>query len=205
MARYRGPKLKVTRRLGYLPGLTVKKNEKPGLDKNSKGFKKKSQPSAYRVRLYEKQKLRYNYGITEKKLLSYIKEARKRPDNTGFLLMQILEMRLDTVIFRLGLAKTIPGARQLINHCHVEVNDSKLNIPSFQCKLNDKISIRNKNSSKNLVAKNLLSPRFTRLPNHLEFDSNKLTGTIIDPLVQRRDFSFQVDERFVIEYYSRLL
>src|SRR5210317_2356618 len=156
MSRYRGPKLKITRRLGPLPGLTTKKSKKlnrPGKDGNSADMGRKL--TEYGIRLEEKQKLKFNYGLTESQLFRYVKEARRRKGVTGLILLQLLEMRLDTLCFTLGFASTMAQARQLVNHGHITINGKVLTIPSFQCRLNDVISVRDKTASKNLVNSNL--------------------------------------------------
>ena len=157
MSRYRGPKLKISRRLGTLPGLTTKKSKKinrPGKDGNSNADTSKKL-TEYGVRLEEKQKLKFNYGLTENQLFRYVKEARRRNGVTGLILLQLLEMRLDTLCFTLGFAKSIAQARQLVNHGHITVNKKVISIPSFQCRLNDVIGIKEKSTSKNLVEANL--------------------------------------------------
>ena len=145
MARYRGPKLKISRRLGTLPGLTTKKSKKlnrPGKDGNSLENTKKL--TEYGIRLEEKQKLKFNYGVTESQLFRYVKEARRRKGVTGLILLQLLEMRLDTLCFTLGFAKSIAQARQLVNHGHIIVNNRVIDIPSFQCRPTDVISVKKK-------------------------------------------------------------
>ena len=206
MARYRGPRLRIIRRLGDLPGLSAKvakKNWPPG-QHGPKQKKQKKSPSDYKIRLYEKQKLRFNYGLTEKQLLNYVKEARRRKGATGFFLMQMLEMRLDTIVFRLGLSPTIPAARQFVSHGHVLINDKKVNIASFQCQPGDKISLKNKPGTKKLAEASFAVPRFSNLPNHLEFDKKKLNGKIVG-LVDKKDLSFRVNELLIVEYYARLV
>ena len=138
MSRYRGAKLRITRRLGELPGLTQKisaNKQRPG--QHGKTVKKSTE---YGLRLEEKQKLKFNYGLTESQLYKYIKEARRRKGVTGLLLLQLLEMRLDTICFSLGLTPTIASARQLVNHGHILINGKKVDIPSFQCRKDDIIS-----------------------------------------------------------------
>ena len=176
MVRYRGPRLKIINRLGDLPGLTRKVVIKQEIPEQ-----KKSKASPYKIRLNEKQKLRYNYGITESQLLRYVKEARRRKGLTGFLLMQLLEMRLDNIIFRLGLAPTIPAARQFVSHGHVMINKKRVNIPSFQCQPNDIISFSKKPKTITLIKANLnqkenSNPNDNVSNSHLEFDSQLLTG-----------------------------
>jgi small subunit ribosomal protein S4 len=203
MSRYRGPKLKISRRLGSLPGLTTKKSRKlnrPGKDGNSPETGKKL--SEYAIRLEEKQKLKFNYGLTEGQLFRYVKEARRRRGVTGLILLQLLEMRLDTLCFTLGFAKSITQARQLVNHGHITVNGKVLSIPSFQCRLNDVISVRDKITSKNLVSTNLKNNQRNETPYNLKFDADKLEAIVLD-YCDRNDVQLQLDELLVIEYYSR--
>ena len=204
MSRYRGPKLRITRRLGTLPGFTQKqskKKDRPGQHGKgpSDGAKKTTE---YGVRLEEKQKLKYNYGLTESQLYRYIKEARRRNGVTGLILLQLLEMRLDSICFSLGFAPTIASARQLVNHGHITVNGKTVSIASFQCRINDVIGIKNKTTSKNIIENNLKNVRFAERPTHLKFDSNNLEGTILN-YCDRNDLLLELDELLVIEYYSR--
>jgi small subunit ribosomal protein S4 len=203
MSRYRGPKLRISRRLGILPGLTTKKSNKtnrPGKDGNAGGDSKKL--TEYGVRLEEKQKLKFNYGLTEGQLFRYVKEARRRRGVTGLILLQLLEMRLDTLCFTLGFAKSIAQARQLVNHGHITVNKKTVSIPSFQCRLNDVISVKEKSTSKNLIENNVKENQVTNIPDHLKFDSSKIEATVLD-YCDRNDVGLQLDELLVIEYYSR--
>ena len=204
MSRYRGPKLKISRRLGILPGLTTKKSNKinrPGKDGNTNADTSKKL-TEYGVRLEEKQKLKFNYGLTETQLYRYIKEARRRQGVTGLILLQLLEMRLDSICFTLGYAKTIAQARQLVNHGHITVNKKAVNIPSFQCRLNDIIGVKEKNSSKTLVENNIKNSQVTNLSSHLKFDSSKVEAKILD-YCDRNDIALPLDELLVIEHYSR--
>ena len=203
MSRYRGPKLKISRRLGVLPGLTTKKSKKlnrPGKDGNSIEASKKL--SEYAIRLEEKQKLKYNYGLTENQLFRYVKEARRRQGVTGLILLQLLEMRLDTLCFTLGFAKTIRQARQLVNHGHITINGKVLNIPSFQCRLNDVISVRDKSVSKDLISTNLKNNQRSEISCNLKLDSDQLKATVLD-YCDRNSILLPLDELLVIEYYSR--
>lgn len=204
MSRYRGPKLKITRRLGILPGLTTKKSKKlsrPGKDGNATAETSKKL-TEYGLRLEEKQKLKFNYGLSEKQLFRYVKEARRRKGITGLILLQLLEMRLDTVCYRLGFARTIAQARQLVNHGHITVNKKVVSIPSFHCRLNDQISIKNKATSRILIEKNVKVNKVTEKLAHLKFDSTKLEGIVSD-YCDRTDIQLQLDELLVIEHYSR--
>ena len=153
MSRYRGPRVRIIRRLGALPGLTNKTPQlKSGYINQAVSNKKISQ---YRIRLEEKQKLRFHYGITERQLLNYVRIARRAKGSTGQILLQLLEMRLDNIIFRLGMAPTIPGARQLVNHKHILVNDRIVNIPSYRCKPQDFITIKDRQESQAIIARNI--------------------------------------------------
>ena len=203
MSRYRGAKLKISRRLGFLPGLTTKKSKKlnrPGKEGNSLDNSKKL--TEYGIRLEEKQKLKFNYGLTESQLFRYVKEARRRKGVTGLILLQLLEMRLDTLCFNLGFAKSIAQARQLVNHGHITVNQKTINIPSFQCRLNDIISVKEKSTSKNLITNNIKKNQVKEFPYNLKFDESTMTATVLD-YCDRADIQLELDELLVIEYYSR--
>ena len=206
MSKYLGPRLRIIRRFGNLPGLTTKITTKKSLAQYRGGTsqKKTQKSSDYKIRLLEKQKLRYNYGLTECQLKKYVRESKRKKGSTAFFLMQLLEMRLDTIIFRLGFSPTIPAARQFVNHAHVRINGKKINIPSFQCQPNDVITLQNKKGTKQLVEKSLANPRFSTLPNHLKLDSKLLKAEILD-LVSKKDLSFEVNELLIVEYYARIV
>ena len=204
MSRYRGPKLKISRRLGTLPGLTTKSSHKinrPGKDGNANADTGKKL-TEYGIRLEEKQKLKFNYGLTESQLYRYVKEARRRQGVTGLILLQLLEMRLDTICFTLGYGRTIAQARQLVNHGHITVNNRVVSIPSFQCRLNDIIGVKNKTTSKNLVEDRMKQNSKVDIPSHLKVDQEKFQATITD-YCDRKDILLQLDELLVIEHYSR--
>jgi small subunit ribosomal protein S4 len=200
MSRYRGPRLRVVRRLGDLPGLTRKSARKaypPG--QHGQARKKKSE---YCIRLEEKQKLRFNYGVTERQLLRYVKKARRAAGSTGQVILQQLEMRLDNTAFRLGIGPTIPAARQVVNHGHITVNGRVVSIPSYQCRPGDVIGVRNREASKKLVEGNLEFPGLANLPAHLTFDKSKLEATV-HSVIEREWVALNVNELLVVEYYSR--
>ena len=204
MSRYRGPKLKISRRLGSLPGLTTKKSRKlnrPGKDGNASSEISKKL-TEYGLRLEEKQKLKFNYGLTEKQLFRYVKEARRRKGITGLILLQLLEMRLDTLCYTLGFARTIAQARQLVNHGHITVNKKVVNIPSFHCRLNDLVSVKNKSTSRLLVEGNLKTNQGIQRPSHLKFNTTTLEGQILN-YCDRAEVQVELDELLVIEHYSR--
>ena len=200
MSRYRGPRLRIVRRLGELPGLTRKSARRaypPG--QHGQNRKKRSE---YAIRLEEKQKLRMNYGLTEKQMLRYVRKARRVAGSTGQVLLQLLEMRLDNTVFRMGIAPTIPAARQLVNHGHVTVNGRPVNIASYQCRPGEEVAVRNIEASKKLVEANLQYPGLANLPSHLEFDKTKLSGKV-NSVIEREWVALQVNELLVVEYYSR--
>ncbi|MEB3192129.1 MAG: 30S ribosomal protein S4 [Snowella sp.] len=200
MSRYRGPRLRIVRRLGELPGLSRKTPRRayaPG--QHGQNRKKRSE---YAIRLEEKQKLRLNYGITETQLVRYVKKARRATGSTGQALLQMLEMRLDNTVFRLGMAGTIPAARQLVNHGHITVNGRVVDIPSYQCRPGEVISVRNKDASRRLVQTNMEYPGLANLPTHLEFDKNSLVGKV-NSVIEREWVALQINELLVVEYYSR--
>lgn len=204
MSRYRGPRLKISRRLGKLPGLTTKQSNKinrPGKDGNLNSDTNKKL-TEYGVRLEEKQKLKFNYGLIESQLYNYIKEARRRKGITGLILLQLLEMRLDSICFALGYGKSIGQTRQLINHGHITINKKVVNIPSFQCRVNDIIEVKNKNTSRLLVEKYLKYNSTLSIPYHLQFNSEKTEAKVLD-YCDRNNISLKLNELLVIEHYSR--
>nr|YP_009540894.1 ribosomal protein S4 [Phacus inflexus]AYQ93307.1 ribosomal protein S4 [Phacus inflexus] len=203
MSRYRGPRLRIVRRLGKLPGLTLKSSNKlnpPGQHGSITG-KKYSQ---FNIRLKEKQKLRFHYGITERQLLNYLKKARKKKGSSGIELLNILEMRLDNLVYRLGLSPTILSAKQLVTHGHILVNGHSVNIPSFLCIPSNVISIKNSNSSQTLVKKNIQDYNSKGIPSHLSFNPERLEGKILS-IVSRESIVLVINELLVVEYFSRKL
>jgi small subunit ribosomal protein S4 len=200
MARYTGAKLRITRRLGDLPGLTSKKGNltaRPG--QHGANQKKLTQ---YAIRLEEKQKIRFNYGLSEKQLMNYIKQAKKMKGATGTVLLQLLEMRLDNLVFRLGLAPTIAAARQLVNHGHITVNQRGVSIPSYQCQPGDKLAVKENKVSQRLAKTYLEAPALSNIPQHLDFDKKNLSAKILG-IIDREWVALKLNELFVIEYYSR--
>nr|YP_010712861.1 ribosomal protein S4 [Corydalis semenowii]YP_010950896.1 ribosomal protein S4 [Corydalis heracleifolia]WDA93606.1 ribosomal protein S4 [Corydalis semenowii]WML68885.1 ribosomal protein S4 [Corydalis heracleifolia]DBA09060.1 TPA_asm: ribosomal protein S4 [Corydalis heracleifolia] len=197
MSRYRGPRLKKINRLGALPGLTSKV---PTKDPR----KKKNKKSQYRSRLEEKQKLRFHYGLTERQLLKYVRIAGKAKGSTGQVLLQLLEMRLDNIIFRLGMASTIPGARQLVNHRHILVNGCLVDIPSYRCKPRDIITTKDEQKTRALIQNSLASSsqKKKKLPEHLTLHSSQYKG-LVNQIIDSRRVGLKIEELRVVEYYSR--
>ncbi len=198
MSRYCGPRLRIIRRLGELPGLTSKSPKILAPPGQHGAVKKKNKLSQYGARLKEKQRLRYNYGISERKLLIYVKTATKAKESTGDVLLQLLEMRLDNVLFRLGFAPSIASARQAINHRHVSVNNRPITIASYACKPTDQISI----SSKKYKSKASTEKQQNITPPHLLVEAEPLTGTV-KSMVDRQHVGVALNERLIVEFYSR--
>nr|YP_009768338.1 ribosomal protein S4 [Micklethwaitia carvalhoi]QIS98956.1 ribosomal protein S4 [Micklethwaitia carvalhoi] len=199
MSRYRGPRFKKIRRLGSLPGLTTKRPRAGSDLRNESRSGKKSQ---YRIRLEEKQKLRFYYGLTERQMLKYVRIARKAKGSTGRVLLQLLEMRLDNILFRLGMASTIPQARQFVNHRHVLVNGRRVDIPSYRCKPQDIIKARDEQKSKTLLQNFLDSTPREELPKHLTLYPFQYKG-LVNQIIDSKWIGLKINELLVIEYYSR--
>nr|YP_010712947.1 ribosomal protein S4 [Corydalis ledebouriana]WDA93692.1 ribosomal protein S4 [Corydalis ledebouriana] len=201
MSRYRGPRLKKIKRLGALPGLTSKVPNVPPDRQKRQNNNKKSQ---YRSRLEEKQKLRFHYGLTERQLLKYVRIAGKTKGSTGQVLLQLLEMRLDNILFRLGMASTIPGARQLVNHRHILVNGCLVDIPSYRCKPRDIITTKDEQKTRALIQNSLASSsqKKKKLPEHLTLYSSQYKG-LVKQIIARRRVGLKIEELRVVEYYSR--
>lgn len=200
MARYKGAKLRITRRLGDLPGLTSKRpklTNRPGQHGATQ-----NKLTQYAIRLEEKQKLRFNYGVSEKQLMNYVRQAKKIKGATGSILLQLLEMRLDNIVFRLGMAPTIAAARQMVSHKHIIINNSVVSIPSYQCKPGDVLGVKDSSASKKLVNQNLELPTLLNIPQNLDFDKKALTAKVLGT-IDREWIALKLNELFVIEYYSR--
>ena len=200
MSRYLNARIRIVRRLGPLPGLTRKlttRTRYPG-----EHDKKPGASSDYAIRLEEKQKLRYNYGISERQLYNYIKEARRMNGSTGILLLQMLEMRLDNILFRLGVGSTICEARQIISHGHILVNNSRVKSPSFQCSKGDLIQLKSNSPWKSKVSLAVNDSNSLNLPRFLEIDSEKQVGRI-KYIIPREEVGLDINELLVVEYYSR--
>lgn len=203
MSRYRGPRLRIVRRLGNLPGFT-KKSSKKLLTPGQHGSSPSKKLSQFSIRLREKQKLRFHYGITERQLINYIRKAKKKKGSMGKLLLTLLEMRLDNIVFRLGFAPTIVAARQLVSHGHILVNNKLVNIPSFSCRPKDCLKVNISSVSKDLIRKNIESIDCLLIPQHLLLDKESLEAKILSS-VNRKSISLIINELLVVEFYSRKL
>ncbi|CAN5116713.1 30S ribosomal protein S4 [soil metagenome] len=203
MARYTGPKTKVSRRYGvplFGPSKSLeRKNYPPGMH-GPKGSRRKQ--SDYAVALGEKQKLRYQYGLLEKQFRRIFQTALRKRGVTGETLLQLLETRLDNVVFRIGLANTRSAARQLVSHGHVQVNGRGVNIASYNVKAGDTVSIKDKPKSRQLALRNLELTQIAPVPDWLVADRDALSGKVARIPV-RDEMQPMVNEQLIVELYSR--
>lgn len=203
MARYTGPKDRISRRFGvpiFGPTKALEqKNYPPGMH-GPKGSRRKQ--SEYSVALAEKQKLRYQYGVLERQFRRYFQIALTRRGVTGQILLQLLETRLDNVVFRLGFANSRSAARQLVSHGHVQVNGRKVNISSYSAKPGDKVTIKDKPNSRSLAARNLDLTQITPIPDWLTIDKDHFAGEVTR-IPTREEIAPIVNEQLIVELYSR--
>lgn len=200
MARYTGPKWKLSRRLGVSLSGTGKELAKRPYAPGQHGPTQRKKLSEYGIQLQEKQKLRHMYGVNERQFRRIFDDAGKLSGILGENFMILLESRLDNLVYRLGLARTRRGARQLVNHGHVTVNGNKVDIPSYRCKVGDVIGVREKSRDLQVV-KEALEDR-TYLPGYLSFDENNLEGTYTR-LPERGELPAEIAETLIVEFYSR--
>ncbi|GGE19743.1 30S ribosomal protein S4 [Marinithermofilum abyssi] len=199
MARYTGPRWKLSRRLGISLSGTGKELKRPYAP-GQHGPNQRRKLSEYGLQLQEKQKLRFMYGLNEKQFRSLFERAGKMKGVHGENFMKLLESRLDNLVYRLGFARTRAQARQLVVHGHITVNGKKLDRPSYLVQVGDVIGLREK--SRNLtVVKEALEER-SYLPEYLSFDENKLEGTYTR-LPERDELPAEINERQIVEFYSR--
>ncbi len=203
MARFTGPKTKVSRRYGvpiFGPSKALeRKNYPPGIH-GPKGSRRKQ--SEFAIALGEKQKLRYMYGLMERQFRRYFEVALRRRGITGETLLQLLETRLDNVVFRLGFANTRRGARQLVGHGHVAVNGTKVDISSFNVKAGDTVTVREKPKSKQLATRNLELTQIVPVPDWLTINREAMSGTVAR-IPSREEIAPIVNEQLIVELYSR--
>lgn len=205
MARYRGPRLKQCRAVGMvLPGLTTATVLNRPFPPGEHGTRRRSKPSDYKVRLMEKQKCRWHFGVLEKQFQRYVVRASRMKGAAGENLINLLQSRLDNIIWRMGLARTIPQARQIVVHGHITVNGHRVDRPSFSVSAGDEISVREKSKTKPFIAEVLESTSIQVRPSWLEFDPAKATGKLIST-PDRVDLPFDLNENAIIEFYSQKL
>ena len=201
MARYTGPKTRIARKFGdaiYGPDKNYdKKNYPPG---QHGANKKRRKLSEYGVQLREKQKAKYTYGILEKQFANLFEKAQRSKGVTGEVLLQLLESRLDNVMYRLGVSPTRSGARQLVTHRHVTVNGQVVNIPSFSVKPGDVVGVREKSKSLEVIQDSLGSRRTN--VSWLEWDSASMSGKFINR-PERDQIPETIKEQLIVELYSK--
>lgn len=200
MSRYTGPAYKKSRHLGFSTLENGKELAKKPYAPGIHGSDRKRKPSEYSVQLAEKQKIRFMYGLSEKQFRKTFDKASKMAGITGENFLMLLESRLDNVVYRLGMARTRRAARQIVNHGHITVNGTKVDIPSFQVKVGDVISVKEQ-SLDHPAIKDAIENSNT-LPKFVEFDKNKLTGKLIR-LPERSELNQEINESLVVEFYNR--
>ena len=200
MARYTGSSWKISRRLGISLSGTGKELEKRPYAPGQHGPNQRKKISEYGLQLQEKQKLRHMYGVTERQFRNLFDKAGKMGGVHGENFMILLESRLDNVVYRLGLARTRRAARQLVNHGHILVDGSRVDIPSYRLAAGQTISLREK--SRNLVAVKEAVEVNNFVPDYLTFDADKLEGTFTR-LPERSELPAEINETLIVEFYSR--
>ena len=199
MARYRGPKAKIARRLNepvFGPNKVLqKKSYPPG--QHGRTRRKKSE---YALQLMEKQKAKYTYGLLEKQFANLFHKAVRKKGVTGEILLQLLETRLDSTVYRLGLAKTRRAARQFVLHRHIIVNGVVVNIPSYTLKPGDLVGVRKQSQSLESITENLANQH--KKYSWLEWDSNQMMGKLI-ALPPREEIPEKINEQSIVELYSK--
>ncbi|HAF28212.1 MAG TPA: 30S ribosomal protein S4 [Bacteroidales bacterium] len=202
MARYIGPKSKIARKLGepiFGPDKHFeKKNYPPGQHGANKRRRKLSE---YGVQLMEKQKAKYTYGVLEKQFFNLFEHAQRTKGITGENLLQLLEARLDNVVFRLGIAPTRAAARQFVTHKHITVNGEVLSVPSYTVKSGDIIGVREKSKSLEAINNSLSSARYNKY-SWLEWDSDQMAGKFLNA-PERTEIPENIKEQLIVELYSK--
>ena len=202
MARYTGPRTRISRRFGIPMFGTDKYLERRNYGPGVHGPKSRRKHTEYGLGLIEKQKLRYYYGLMERQFRGVYEKALRRRGVTGEQMLQILETRLDNVVYSLGLANTRAAARQMVSHGHVTVNGRKASIPSYALKVNDVITVKNNNVSRQLATKNLEVAASRAVPDWLCFNKEEFKGVIMR-IPTRQEIQPIANEQAVVEFYSR--
>ena len=196
MAKMRQPRFKLSRRLG------VNIYGHPKAMKRAEGNKSRGKKmSDYGIQLLEKQKVRAYYGVMEKQFRRYVEKAMKSKDVTGDALLKLLECRLDNLVYRIGFANSIRQARQMVNHGHILVNGSKVDIPSYEVKVGDEVTLKDKYRKNEMFSKNFLELRTFELP-YIEKDYDNFSGRLIR-IPNREEIPIEVNEVAVVELYSK--
>lgn len=200
MSRYTGPSWKISRRLGFSTLETGREIAKRNYAPGPHGPEKKKKLTGYGKQLQEKQKVRVMYGVNERQFIRLYKMARKEKGVTGTEFLRILESRLDNLVFRMGMARTRRGARQLVNHGHVLVNGNKVNIPSYLVKPGDEIALKETSRNLKVVQEALeVAPAMVAF---VTFDKEALKGTYVRK-PERNELNQEIDESQIVEFYNR--
>ena len=197
MATHREPRFKLCRRLG-INIYGHPKALKRGDGKNQRGGRKVSE---YGLQLMEKQKVKAYYGVMERQFLRYVKAAQKSSEMTGVALLKSLECRLDNIVYRIGFAKSIRQARQMVTHGHILVNDKRVNIPSYSVKVDQVVALREASKKNELVVKNFQELATFNVP-YIEKQMDKFSGKLVR-LPEREEIPIDAQERLIVEYYSK--
>ena len=201
MARYTGPKSKIARKLGApifgADKVLTKKNYPPGQHGNNRRRK----TSEYGIQLKEKQKAKYTYGVLERQFRNLFEKAQRTKGVTGEVLLQLLESRLDNVVYRLGIAKTRAAASQLVSHRHITVDGQVVNIPSYTLKPGQVVGVREKAKSLEVITDSLAGRSHTAY-SWLEWNSASLSGTFLHA-PERADIPEEIKEQLIVELYSK--
>ncbi|CRK84428.1 30S ribosomal protein S4 [Neobacillus massiliamazoniensis] len=200
MARYTGPSWKLSRRLGISLSGTGKELDKRPYAPGQHGPNQRKKLSEYGLQLQEKQKLRHMYGVNERQFRTLFVKAGKFSGKHGENFMILLESRLDNVVYRLGLARTRRAARQLVNHGHILVDGSRVDIPSYRLAAGQTISLREKSRNLDVIKEAIEVNNF--VPDFLTFDADKLEGTFTR-LPERSELPAEINEALIVEFYSR--
>ena len=202
MARYTGPRVRISRRFGIPIFGPTKYLERRAYGPGVHGPKSRRKHTDYGLGLIEKQKLRYYYGLMERQFRGVYEKALKRRGVTGEQMLQILETRLDNVVYHLGLANTRAAARQMVGHGHIQVNGRKVSIPSYSLRVNDIITVKNTNVSRQLATKNLEVSTSRAVPDWLSLNKEEFKGVVMR-IPTRDEINPIANEQAVVEFYSR--
>ena len=202
MARYTGPTTRISRRFGQHILGSGKAFERRPFPPGVHGAKMKRKVSEYAVGLNEKQKLRYIYGLLERQFRRVFEIAKKERGVTGERFLQLLETRLDSVVYRLGFANSRNSARQLVGHGHVQVNARKVDVSSYCCKPGDVVTVKDKPASRRLAAKNIELTQIAPVPDWLTANKDAFTGTV-NRIPTREELAPIVNEQLIVELYSK--
>lgn len=202
MARYTGPRVRISRRFGVPIFGPTKYLERRNYGPGMHGPKSRRKHTDYALGLIEKQKLRYYYGLLERQFRGVYERALKRRGVTGEQMLQILETRLDNVVYHLGFANTRAGARQMVCHGHVKVNGRKVDVPSFALKVNDTIEVKDNNVSRQLATRGLEISTSRAVPDWLSLNKDAFKGVVMR-IPTRDEIQPIANEQAVVEFYSR--